>query len=162
MAPRPIRGNNHLMNSGETNRVRRHSSARLNQRIDDRIAERIHQHARATPEDLTARLRELDREWDVERTLQANASTLALSGVILAFLRGRRWLWLSGGVLAFLLLHSVQGWCPPLPLMRRLGLRTEREIDRERMALKFLRGDFDDAAKRRAGRVSGLVRAVSD
>lgn len=150
------------MNSGDPNRVRRHSSSLANQRIDDRITERIHQHARATPEEISARLRELDREWDIERTLQANASTLALSGIILALLRGRRWLWLSGSVLGFLLLHSVQGWCPPLPVLRRLGLRTEREIDRERTALKFLRGDFDEATKHRVGRVSGLVRAVSD
>jgi hypothetical protein len=150
------------MNPGESNRVRRYSPVRANRRIDDRMAEEIHRHAHASPEELTARLRELDREWDIERTLQTNASTLALAGVILAVLRGKRWLLLSGGVLAFLLLHGVRGWCPPLPVLRHLGARTEREIDRERFALKFLRGDFDEASSRRPGRVTRLVRAVAD
>jgi hypothetical protein len=38
--------------------------------------------------------------------------------------------------------HAVQGWCPPLPILRRMGFRTAREIDTERTALKALRGDF--------------------
>jgi len=45
-------------------------------------------------------------------------------------------------VLSFLLLHAIQGWCPPVPVLRRLGIRTREEIDRERYALKALAGDF--------------------
>jgi hypothetical protein len=45
-----------------------------------------------------------------------------------------------------LLLHSVQGWYPLLPLLRRLGLRTQNEIDREYYAMKMLRGDFEPLA----------------
>jgi hypothetical protein len=36
----------------------------------------------------------------------------------------------------------VSGWYPLMPLFRRLGIRTAREIERERYALKALRGDF--------------------
>src|SRR5438874_9255842 len=32
--------------------------------------------------------------------------------------------------------------CPPVPVLRRKGVRTRREIDAERYALKALRGDF--------------------
>ena len=40
-------------------------------------------------------------------------------------------------------LRSVlQGWCPPVPVLRRLGVRTQGEIDEEKAALKALRGDF--------------------
>jgi hypothetical protein len=35
----------------------------------------------------------------------------------------------------FLLQHGLQGWCPPLPVLRRLGVRTQREIDAEKYAL---------------------------
>jgi hypothetical protein len=31
--------------------------------------------------------------------------------------------------------HAMQGWCPPVPLLRRLGIRTRNEIDREKYAL---------------------------
>jgi hypothetical protein len=43
---------------------------------------------------------------------------------------------------AAVLAHAVSGWYPLMPLFRRLGIRTAREIERERYALKALRGDF--------------------
>ena len=45
-------------------------------------------------------------------------------------------------VAGFLLQHAVQGWCPPVPVLRHLGFRTQSEIEEERYALKALRGDF--------------------
>ena len=36
----------------------------------------------------------------------------------------------------------MQGWCPPLPVIRRLGIRTPEEISNEKTAIKYLRGDF--------------------
>jgi len=78
----------------------------------------------------------LDKEWDIERLLEVNASTLALTGLILGLTVNRKWLLLPGIVLPFLLQHGLQGWCPPLPLLRRLGVRTRGEIDREKYALK--------------------------
>jgi len=71
-----------------------------------------------------------------------NASTLAFMGLVLGVTRNRKWLFIPGVVLPFLFQHAVQGWCPPLPIMRRLGVRSRQEIDREKYALKALRGDF--------------------
>ncbi len=123
-------------------RVRRHTAAHVNARIDTQIEDRIRAYAGRTPFEITQRIEELDQEWDVERVLETNASTLALLGLALGATVDRKWYWLSGTVMGFLLLHGVQGWCPPLPLLRRLGVRTRREIDREKYALKQLRGDF--------------------
>ena len=75
--------------------------------------------------------------------LEANASSLALTGVVLGVLKNRAFLLISGGVLGFLLMHALQGWCPPVPLLRKLGVRTRSEIDREKFGLKTLRGDFE-------------------
>jgi hypothetical protein len=47
-------------------------------------------------------------------------------------------------VQAFFLQHALQGWCPPLIPLRRLGIRTADEINKERYALKALRGDFEN------------------
>jgi hypothetical protein len=80
---------------------------------------------------------------DIERTLEANASALALTGVVLGSVGDRRWLALPAVVTAFLLQHALQGWCPPVPVFRRLGFRTASEIEEERYALKVLRGDFE-------------------
>ena len=87
-------------------------------------------------------MRRLDTEWDVERTLESNAATLALTGTLLGIFVDRRFLAIPIVVSGFLLQHALQGWCPPVPLFRRQGFRTMREIDTERYALKALRGDF--------------------
>lgn len=125
-----------------TRRVADNSSAVANARIRDRTERRLMHYAR-NPELIDQRLRELDREWDIERVLEATAAGASLAGFTLAVARrDRRWLLLPLGISAFLMQHALQGWCPPLPLLRRLGVRTAGEIDTERYALKALRGDF--------------------
>src|SRR5690606_5848893 len=89
------------------------------------------------------RLAELDKEWDVERTLQTNFAALSLAGIGLASKVSKRWSILALAVPAFMIQHALQGWCPPLAVLRRLGIRTAKEINDERFALKSLRGDFD-------------------
>ena len=131
------------MQSLELERVRRHTVVSVNQRIDDAIAETIQEYSRRTEGAISARIDELDREWDIERVLQAHAAGIALTGLGLGAAVDRRWLALPAAVLGFLIVHATHGWCPPLPLFRRLGARTRGEIDREKFALKFLRGDFD-------------------
>jgi hypothetical protein len=56
--------------------------------------------------------------------------------------------------------HALQGWCLPVPLLRRLGVRTQREIERERFALKALRGDFDSVPGAGRASLSRRVRAA--
>jgi hypothetical protein len=70
-------------------------------------------------------------------------STVALSGIALSIFHNRKWIILPTMVLGFFAQHAIQGWCPPLPLFRKLGYRTRKEIDKEKYALKLLRGDFD-------------------
>lgn len=116
-------------------RVRRSTSARLNRRIDRQTDDNVAHYRRQTRRQIRRRISELDHEWDVERVLEVNASTLALSGLALGLTTDRRWFALPIAVLAFLLQHGLQGWCPPLPILRRLGVRTRGEIDREKYAL---------------------------
>ena len=68
-----------------------------------------------------------------------------LVGLGLGAFVDRRWLLLPAAVAAILLQHAVQGWCPPVPVMRRLGIRTQAEIQEEIDALRVLRGDFRPA-----------------
>jgi hypothetical protein len=122
-------------------RMQSHTSDAVNRMIHEEMLERLVYFA-LHPGRIDARLAALDREWDVERALEANAATLALAGMTLGLAQDRRWLALPVLVAGFLLQHATQGWSPPLPLLRRLGFRTAQEIDRERYALKALRGDF--------------------
>ena len=96
--------------------------------------------------------------------MEANAAGLSLTAVILGVFDDRKWFLVPGVIAAFLLQHAVQGWCPPVPLLRRLGFRTEAEINRERYALKALRGDFREveaaAAEPARGHVAVALEAV--
>jgi len=103
----------------------------------------------AHPSKIASRLEELDAEWDLERAIEMNASALAFAGIALGALHDKRWLILPAAVTAFLFQHAVQGWCPPVPVLRKLGFRTVYEIDEERNALKALRGDYARVSRRR-------------
>lgn len=122
-------------------RVPAHSSARANRRIRRNTDVRVTDLAKQ-PAKIRERLSALDREWDIERAIEANAALLALSGVALAAFHDKRWLALPALVTSFLLQYAVQGWCPPVPVLRAMRFRTADEINEERMALKALRGDF--------------------
>ena len=142
-------------------RVPEHTAAHVNRQIERQIEADVLYFAEHRDE-IDDRLEELDREWDIERTLEANAASFSLLGLTLALALDRRWLALPIGVAAFLLQHAVQGWCPPVPVFRRLGVRTSGEIDRERYALKALRGDFDRIASDGAGDAPARARQTLD
>lgn len=145
-----------------TDRVPAQTAPEINARIRQEYEERIAEYARH-PDQIDARLEELDAEWDIERAIEANAATLALTGVALGVTMDRRWLVLPALVTGFLLQHALQGWCPPVPILRRMGFRTMAEIDRERFALKALRGDFVGLTTRKSSaknRAEAVVAAV--
>jgi hypothetical protein len=115
-------------------RIRRYTASHVNARIDRLTWATIQQSVAAGRDAIIARLKELDREWNVDRVLMAN---FALLGAVTSEL-GRRhpaWKYFFRAQQGFLLLHAIAGWCPPLPLFRRLGFRTDKEIAAERHAL---------------------------
>ena len=123
-------------------RVPRNTAESVNADLERQTADNVRRWAAGGPGAIDCRLEELDREWDIERAIEANASAIALVGLLLGATMSRRWFALPAVVAGFLLQHALQGWCPPVPVLRRLGMRTAPEIARERFALKAVRGDF--------------------
>ncbi|HSK01165.1 MAG TPA: hypothetical protein VK932_07985 [Kofleriaceae bacterium] len=121
-------------------RVREHSSAAVNQRIDRAARGAIVE--LVSPDAIRARLAELDREWHLDRALMGVFSVLgtltARAGMRSIARRGRLGLWglLFFTQMGFLAHHAVRGWCPPVAVLRRLGIRTSQEIGAERAALE--------------------------
>ena len=103
-------------------RVRSSTAAHVNEEIDLQTDINIQRYKGKSKAEILERIQMLDKEWDIERVLDVNVSTLALTGLILGLTKNRKWLFLPGIVLPFLLQHGLQGWCPPLPLLRRLGI----------------------------------------
>jgi len=145
-----------------TDRVRANTSDALNSRLDREAQERVRHYASGPPEAISQRIGKLEREWDMERVLELNASTLAFVGLTLGATVSKKFLLAPAVVLPFLFQHAVRGWCPPLPVFRRFGVRTREEIDAEKYALKALRGDFDavERAPGTAGRASQAFEAA--
>jgi len=114
----------------------------LNDRIRDRTEANVSIYASRGTAAIAARLAELEQEWDIERMLETNASIACLVGLTLGATVDRKWFMMPAVVAGFLLQHAVQGWCPPMPILREMGFRTASEIDYERYALKAIRGDF--------------------
>jgi hypothetical protein len=130
-----------------TDRVRANTAAEVNRRVDEQIERNIRHYSGQTKEEIYRRIQDLDREWDIERVLETMASSFSLTGIVLGATVDRKWFLVPTIVLSFLLVHAIQGWCPPLPILRSLGIRTREEIDRERYALKALAGDFAGISK---------------
>jgi hypothetical protein len=129
-------------------RVSQHTTPAAAQHIHELLLASIEYHT-LHPEAVPRRLRELDREWDIERTLETTSASMTLLGMLLAVTRGWKWLFLSAGVQGFFLQHALQGWCPPLPLFRRFGVRTVQEIETERFALLAIQatsGELEESA----------------
>lgn len=130
-----------------TERVPLNTKNEINERIRCQTEENVALYAARGPAAIDRRLKELEKEWDIERLLEANASTAVLIGVTLGTTVDKRFFALPAIVAGFLLQHALQGWCPPLPVFRRLGYRTQSEIEEERYALKLLRGDFEQVSE---------------
>lgn len=139
------------METAEVNisdRVRKSTPGKQNRTNDRELYDRINHYRDFSQGEITVRLKELNKEWDIERTLEVNASVLGLSGILLGSFVNRKWFILPAIVTAFLLQHGIQGWCPPVPIFRWMGIRTRQEIDEEIYAMKVLRGDFKNITSR--------------
>lgn len=124
-----------MLNSS-VERVPRNTAREVNERIRRATLANLARYRNASRRAVEARLAALKQEWDIERAIEANAAGIALIGVILGAFVSPWFLILPAAVCLFLLQHALQGWCPPVPILRRLGFRTQPEIEAERLALR--------------------------
>ena len=142
-----------------TNRVAQATADHVNQRIQW-TTEAAVLHFGQRLDEIESRLHQLNQEWDIERALEATAGVVISTTLLLGLLR-KRWRLLSMVSSGFLVYHAIAGWCPPLPILRRLGVRTGREINREKYALKAIRGDFTGAGPDTPGEPAEKARAAA-
>ena len=125
-------------------RVSSNTDAHINECIRRRTEKSIAKYAQLGREAIRRRLFALDKEWDIERCVEIMSPTFSLAGLTLGILGSKKWLIIPLVVQGFFLQHAIQGWCPPIPVLRRLGVRTAEEINYERNALKAIRGDYQE------------------
>jgi hypothetical protein len=132
------------MNSqhSEADRVQRYTDPEVQHRIDQQIENNVRFYAVQTPDVVAGRIEQLQREWSIERYLQVNVASVGFVTALLGLTVSKKYVLLTCTALGFFLYHATRGWDQPLPMLRRLGIRTRGEIDREIYALKAIRGDF--------------------
>jgi len=116
-------------------RVRDRTPASVLARIDRKTATRVFAAARQGPEAIQARLNELDREWDIDRSLALGFLAVTALTEELGRRRFRRAMYAFRIQQLAFGMHALLGWSPPTALLRRLGVRTQKEIDAERGVL---------------------------
>jgi len=132
---------NEFITTGD--RVRESTSERMKQVIDQKTFDNVKDYFDRSDQVISQRISELNKEWDIERVLEINMSALALTGLAMSF-KNRAWLVLPTAAVGFFAQHALRGWCPPVELYRLLRFRTRQEIEKEKHALKALRGDYDN------------------
>lgn len=126
-----------------TQRVPNYTNKNVNLQIRSQTLCSLKNYMDSSDSALSDKIKNLNYEWDIERILEANAASVVLISSILGLKKSQCiWFLLPGTIGFFLLQHALQGWCPPLPILRKLGARTELEIENEKVVLKMLRGDF--------------------
>lgn len=94
--------------------------------------------------ELSRQIKQLNCEWDTERVIEVHGASVILLGAFMGVRGGRFGFCLTSMAGIFLLHHGLYGWCPSLPVIRKLGIRTAEEINIEKTVLKMLRGDFSN------------------
>jgi hypothetical protein len=130
-------------NRMSTDAVRTHTADGVNRRIDERVEACVRHMAEQDRPAVTQYLDKLEREWDLNRVVTVTASAVTVLGLVLGAKGGRGWRVMSGVAAGLLLQHGLLGFGPVAELVRLLGVRTRKEIDLEKFALKALRGDFE-------------------
>ncbi len=102
-------------------RVPLHTSMADNVKITLGAIARVKNHFNSPPSVISKSIEELENEWDIERVLEFNSSSLTIIIFALA------WYWHSWkpllvafAIAVFLLQHALHGWCPPMPVLRAM------------------------------------------
>ena len=98
------------------------------------VADNLDYYRLESEEVIGVRIKELEVEWDVERSVELNASLLALSGLMLGASVGKKWLMIPAAVCSFFAIHAIKG--SALPVIR--NFRTRKQIAEEQFGLKEL------------------------
>jgi hypothetical protein len=123
--------------------IRQRSPVSINDRIEEEIANSIRIQSRKDQKDITSRIRELDQEWDLDRTLTASLASGALISAAISSRKYKKWIYLSLIQLSFLTFHCLRRWSPLSLILRQFRFRSKEEISSEKYALKALRGDYN-------------------
>jgi hypothetical protein len=114
----------------------------------DAVRDSVRFYGSLGPTALSARLRALEDEPDLETVGTLALAGAGVAGLVMGFLGSRIWRLLAWITLPLLFIHAKGRLQAPEDFLRSLGMRSRREILEEKCALKALRGDFRGLAEK--------------
>ncbi len=114
----------------------------LEQPLNRRTEHNIHVYSVQSGQDITYHIGELRNEWSLERSVEAAAAGIAMLGLILGAFASPVFLIFPIIIVGFALAHSIWRYRPDFAKLPKQGLRTQREIDAEIFAMRFMRGEL--------------------
>lgn len=123
-------------------RVAYNTEPEINDKIRQQTLESLSKYKGSIDDVISEKIEDLNAEWDTERTLEANAALMILLTTFLGLRHNKGWLLLTTAIGLSLFGHALQGWCPSVSMIRKMGIRTSEEIYNEKTVLKMIRGDF--------------------
>ena len=124
--------------------VRTDSPSWVNAKIDRETLATLERFKGAAPEEIEKQIDELAWEYDVSCAASLSLSAIGVAGAAIA-IKYPRFVFVPLAASGLLLLQSLPFPEPVTTLFRTLGFRSRTEIERERHALKMLRGDYERA-----------------
>ncbi|WMJ76771.1 MULTISPECIES: YgaP-like transmembrane domain [unclassified Sedimentibacter] len=126
-----------------TKRIALNTNSATNANIKNNTLRRINIYKNSSDKILSDNIDKLNSEWDIDRIIEVRAASIVLASTIIGLTTNKKyWFMLSGTAGLFLMQHALQGWCPSVPIIRKLGIRTSEEINNEKIVYKMLRDDF--------------------
>lgn len=151
---------NYDKNADHEDMIRENTSEEINRRIDRYTEDNIRYYATQSADVISGRINMLEQEWDIQKLVQSLSAGIGLGSIILGVLGSKKWWFLTTLTTAASGLHAVKGWSPETVALRRMGFRTRQEIDREKYALKALRGDFQELSEHEADKLDERIKAA--
>lgn len=96
------------------------------------------------PEVISSRLKELEKEWDLERVHELNNSLYELHGTLLGKLLNKHFSQLPISTTMRLAQEMGNNWNPPAGMFKSLGYRTKEEIENEKRTLLSPTSDSEE------------------
>lgn len=109
----------------------------IKEKVEKKILASLTRYTDKTDKELTLRIQKIEREWSFERAFAMIASFISLVAISLTLFMDVNLLLVSIPFLLLWFIFALFGKSPTL------FFRSRREIEIERLSLKFYRGDFN-------------------
>jgi hypothetical protein len=129
----------------------------------DSVKDSVRFYGSLGPQAVADRLKALEDEPDLETVATLGLAGTGVLALIFGIMGSRLWRLLAWAALPLIFAHARGRLAAPGEFLKTLGLRSRREIEEEKYALKALRGDFRDIGEARpdgAGDPADALAAV--